>query len=368
MKASHLTIIALSVLSCSSDGGTGPKEPEKPVAGKPAAAQIMRGNSQAGVVGAQLSDTLILAVRDSQNRPVPNAVIAWVGQGQPFVSASATNASGEARNFWTLGTSAGSQTLEARWIDPETGTAVVLAVFNAVANPGPVYSVSFPVADTFFFLNERISLNSLGMIAQDAFGNVIPTPNVTLTTPPGIAAVGDTIAAEFETEGLVIIDAARSDTVRVAFLHDLRPYRWRTTYTCYDAPSPFRDDNPAARLDSTRYEFTSDSIVYLSRFTNANDFGAAISIRGQQLYTMWWDDGVEITGNRPNSIQRAGHFVGRLYYLDVFESFVDPQRNAPLESGNPRTYTLPAAQPVLVGGVWCPDGFRGRSPVSLRAQ
>lgn len=49
------------------------------------------------------------------------------GGGQVYAGTALTNSLGQAREIWTLGTTAGEQVLEARAVDPDTGAPVVYA-------------------------------------------------------------------------------------------------------------------------------------------------------------------------------------------------------------------------------------------------
>ncbi|HYR09397.1 MAG TPA: carboxypeptidase-like regulatory domain-containing protein [Longimicrobium sp.] len=131
-RTAALLVLALSAAGCG-DGGT------EPQAGPPASLTIA-GDPQTGTVGKPLAQSIAGTVVDAQGKPVPNAVISWVGDGQVFAASTQSGASGQISNQWTLGTVAGGQRMEARWINPQSGASVVLGVFTATGAPdAPAY-------------------------------------------------------------------------------------------------------------------------------------------------------------------------------------------------------------------------------------
>lgn len=75
-------------------------------AGSPATIAVLGGNGQTANVGAPLTDSLAVIVRDAGGAPVPNATITWSvtgGGGGIAPASSVTGANGVARAAWTLG-------------------------------------------------------------------------------------------------------------------------------------------------------------------------------------------------------------------------------------------------------------------------
>ena len=102
---------------------------------------ILSGNEQEAVVGRELANPLVVKVTDDRGRPVRDQIVNFrvvSGGGSVFAGTAQTNESGEARERWTLGTSAAladSQRVEVRAVDAATGEALVFATFRATAKP-----------------------------------------------------------------------------------------------------------------------------------------------------------------------------------------------------------------------------------------
>jgi hypothetical protein len=105
-------VAALAATAC---GGGDVVLPSEGVAAK---IVVVSGNTQAGVVGATLVDSLIVRVTDSKDRPVQGQQVTFTAgdanSGQPVPPTSTTNADGRAGVKWVLGTVAGAQTMVAK--------------------------------------------------------------------------------------------------------------------------------------------------------------------------------------------------------------------------------------------------------------
>lgn len=173
-------LVVLSLIACSSDSTTDPDPPEEP--GPPADLAIVAGDAQTGTVAAELADTLVGRVVDAGGEAVPGAVVSWAGDGDVFAAATESGTDGVVRNTWTLGTLAGEQAIEARWVDPESGDARVLATFTATAEPGPVVVAYEP--DTLWgFVGDTLPVGG----SRDEHGNLVGYWSL----PDGLALVGD---------------------------------------------------------------------------------------------------------------------------------------------------------------------------------
>ncbi|HET7229614.1 MAG TPA: Ig-like domain-containing protein [Longimicrobium sp.] len=135
MRLSRFAASALVALAaCSDSTGSGK-------GGPPARLDIVSGDLQPqAVAGAELAQPLVVKVLDAKGKPVEQQVVSWVvtaGGGHVFAGTSLTDANGEARERWTLGTVAGdTQRVEARAVNPTTGQALVFGQFRAFAVPG----------------------------------------------------------------------------------------------------------------------------------------------------------------------------------------------------------------------------------------
>jgi len=113
-------------LACSSDDGTGPGPDTTP-----AALDRVSGNGQTGTTGTVLSSPFVIAVRNAGGDPLANVTVEWTvqgGGGSLTDASSTTNAQGQAQTTYTLGTTAGTQTVRAT----VPGTALE-ATFTAMA-------------------------------------------------------------------------------------------------------------------------------------------------------------------------------------------------------------------------------------------
>jgi hypothetical protein len=92
------------------------------------------GNSQIGLPGAQLAESLVVQVRDTLSNPVPGVSVDWTiltGAGSLSTASSLTDPQGLAFVHWTLGGSPGSQQAQAA----VAGLAGSPVVFGATAVP-----------------------------------------------------------------------------------------------------------------------------------------------------------------------------------------------------------------------------------------
>jgi hypothetical protein len=148
--------------------------------GAPASLSFDQGTGQNGEVHQALAVTIGVKVLDAKDQAVPQQLINWVivkGGGSTFVGATLTNDQGEAQNQWTLGDTAGIQSLEARIID-STGAPIVVQRLDATATPGPL-AVSHFTAETLFVVEG--SVTTLPIVGADAYGNAVaPTDPVAL--------------------------------------------------------------------------------------------------------------------------------------------------------------------------------------------
>jgi hypothetical protein len=139
---SHAIAALALALACSSDGIT------NVAPGVPTLSIVPGGgDNQSGTAGTTLPLPLVVqvtGVNGSANGQVLNFVVTS-GGGSVFANVVLTGTPksgpyskliGIGENTWTLG-AAGSQTLEARLVDPATGATLTQAIFHATAFAGP---------------------------------------------------------------------------------------------------------------------------------------------------------------------------------------------------------------------------------------
>jgi hypothetical protein len=156
-------------------------------AGVPARVQVVSGDLQAGTVGAELGQPLVVRVTDARGRPAAGARVTFLAAGGTTAAGTTyTDADGVATDRWTLGTVAGdTQRVEARVTEHVSGRMVASATFHAVgradapAAVAPADSASFegaaglPVGD------------SLTAVVRDRYGNPVPGTAVVWTVVSG---------------------------------------------------------------------------------------------------------------------------------------------------------------------------------------
>ncbi len=101
-----------------------------PVDQSPAEILIFEGNEQAGAIGTELDDPLVVRVVDAEDRPVAGVRVAFVlgaraDGGDVTPDTAVTNADGLASSRWVLGGSAGQQEVDAEIV--ETSLAVTFS-------------------------------------------------------------------------------------------------------------------------------------------------------------------------------------------------------------------------------------------------
>lgn len=140
--------------------------------------KVSSGNNQTGTVGAALSAQLVASVTDAVNNPkagVPVTFAVASGGGSISVGSVLTDAAGQARVTWILGTGAGAQavvasssglpavTFSATGLAAAPASMIIVAGNNQVGSPG----MTLPTA-------LRIRIN-------DQYGNGVPGIPVTFT-------------------------------------------------------------------------------------------------------------------------------------------------------------------------------------------
>src|SRR5437867_8893311 len=113
-------LIVATVCASASCGGDGGQQATSPVptttAPVPAAIALVSGGGQTGIAGSALASPLIVRVADAAGTAVPGVSVSWtvtVGGGSLSAASTTTDASGRGQVSWTLGRTAGSNTVTA---------------------------------------------------------------------------------------------------------------------------------------------------------------------------------------------------------------------------------------------------------------
>jgi len=167
-------IVALVVLAGCKNGPEGPSD------GPPARLDAASVVTQTGTVGSTIQAPVVVKVRDAGGRLVLGATVTFaVTQGNGSVSPriATSDASGEARTTWTLGTVAGLNEVTAA-----ANGLITSLKFTAAAAAGEVASIAIsPVSARILNNADTTRINAT---ARDAFGNVAsPSPTFVVREP-----------------------------------------------------------------------------------------------------------------------------------------------------------------------------------------
>jgi alpha-tubulin suppressor-like RCC1 family protein len=152
---------------------------------------IVSGDNQTGVAGSALAAPLVAKVVDANNLPVKGQVVNFVvtaGDGSVFGGSEVTGTDGVVRERWTLGTVAGLQTIEARYVNSKTGAPVVAGKFKATARGGPGTQVSIVSGDGQV-LHAGSYADTLVAKVFDKYGNVAAPTSVTWKVLTGSGSI-----------------------------------------------------------------------------------------------------------------------------------------------------------------------------------
>jgi len=204
--------LSIAILAAGCGGGDGPTPPP-PQPALPAAIAPTSGSGQQGAAGLALPIPLVARVTDAQGRPLAGVNVTWqvtAGGGTITPTSAATDAAGEARAQWTLGTTAGANAATA------TIAGLAAAQFTATGIAGPAAAVvATPEAVTL----EVGGTQQLAATARDAFGNAIANAAFQWSVVEGTAATVDangTVRATAVGTARVAASAnGRADTVVV---------------------------------------------------------------------------------------------------------------------------------------------------------
>ena len=158
-------------------------------AGRPAEMVVLGGNEQQGRVGEELRDPLAVKVTDDRGRPIRRQLVNWrvtAGGGTVFAGSAITDLKGEARERWTLGTTAGeAQRVEVRAVDTRTGEALVFATFTATATAGAATAISTAGGSGQEAVAGSVLPEPIVVLVVDAFDNPVPDAVVTWAAANG---------------------------------------------------------------------------------------------------------------------------------------------------------------------------------------
>jgi hypothetical protein len=183
-----VSAVAVLGIACGSDGLLLPGD------GEPAALAVVGGNNQSAQVGALLAEAVVVRVTDGTGRPVAGATVTFgvtsTSGGELSPSTVITDNTGLASAEWSLGTTAGEQTAEAR-IEAPTVAPAALTAFAAAGIPARLQRVS---GDDQTAPVGTMLPDSLIVRATDAAGNPVEGVGVTWSSPDGGALSAGALA------------------------------------------------------------------------------------------------------------------------------------------------------------------------------
>jgi len=144
LRFSPALAASLSLISGAACGGGDLGLPEDQ---SPAEITVVAGNGQAGSVGSELSNPLVVRVDDAQGRPVPGVRVAFklgagADGGDTAPDTALTGVDGQASSLWVLGGTEGQQTVNAEVV----GEALVTS-FSAQAERTSVFTLELASGD-----------------------------------------------------------------------------------------------------------------------------------------------------------------------------------------------------------------------------
>jgi hypothetical protein len=152
-------------------------------AGEPARLEVVGGNNGTATVGAALADSLAVRVTDAFGNPVRGVAVTWTaGAGSVAPLSGTTDAVGQARTLWTLGTAAGAQAATA-------AAAGMTVTFTASATPGAAASLTRVGGHNQTGPVGRLLPDPLVVRVTDAHGNAVPGAAVAWNVIGGAGSV-----------------------------------------------------------------------------------------------------------------------------------------------------------------------------------
>lgn len=174
-----LGLAAAIIAACGGGGGGSGNNPTLTIEKAPVAS----GDNQTATVGTALANNLRVLVTDDGD-PQPGKTVTWAtGNGTVTPTQSTTDQNGIATTTWTIGTTAGAQSMTA-----SLGSAVGSPVtFVATGNAGPASSIVATAGNGQFTTANSAFAQGLGAKVSDQFGNGILGVVVTWTVTSGSA-------------------------------------------------------------------------------------------------------------------------------------------------------------------------------------
>ena len=169
-----------------------------PKDGEPAQISIMDGDNQNATVGQPLGDSLVVKVSDPSDRPVEGVEVVFVPPAGGTVAPSDTvhtDAAGVARVAYTLSTTAGVQTVQAR-ATPITSPSASSITFHITATPEGAQSLVRLDGEGQAAQVSTALPESLAVQAVDRFGNGVAGVEVVWQTSGGLQVSPESVVTD----------------------------------------------------------------------------------------------------------------------------------------------------------------------------
>lgn len=197
-SASLLARLAFGLAVLVAGCGGGGAENDAPESTDPASATVVDGNLQTATVGRPLPKALVVRVLTATGKPATARTVTFAvvgGGGAVFAGTVATNQDGYAREQWTLGTVAGTQRVEVRWLGGD-GKPVVGATFDATAVSDSPARLLARSGDAQTAQQTQVLPEPIQVSVVDQFGNACAGVAVDIVADSG----GSTASARIVTD------------------------------------------------------------------------------------------------------------------------------------------------------------------------
>lgn len=183
-----VTAVGNGAAQVTATAGTASRDVSVRVSQTPAAVVKVSGDQQTGTVGQALAQPLVVRVNDANGNGIPSLRVNFAitqGDGTLGAAADTTDVNGQAQTTWTLGQSAGAQSMSAS----ATGLAGSPVTFTATATAGPAASVASQAGDNQTATSGTPVATPPSVIVTDQFSNVKAGAIVTFAVASGGGSV-----------------------------------------------------------------------------------------------------------------------------------------------------------------------------------
>jgi len=165
-------------------------------------ALIAEGNNQTATVGTELENPLLAVICNSEGQPIVGQTVTFkvvTGGGSVFAGAATSDADGIVRERWTLGTTAGPQTVEVRAVNSR-GEAITYSTFNALAVADSVQTIEASSGDNQIASQLQLLPTPIKVIAKDIYGNPKAGVSVVFNANNGGSATPESVVTNLDGE------------------------------------------------------------------------------------------------------------------------------------------------------------------------